>query len=154
MGGLYYEEFEIGQHFDHQLSRTITEYDNVSFSLLTMNPQPLHIDFDYASKSEWGQPLVNSLFTLGLLVGLTIADTTLGTTVANMGMSEINFPKPVFHGDTLKAQTNVISKRLSKSNPKVGLVELEHIMRNQRGEIVATCRRTAMMRRKPEAIGA
>lgn len=148
--GLYYEEFEPGQTFDHAFSRTVTEYDNVSFSLLTMNPQPLHIDFDYASKSEWGQPLVNSLFTLGLMIGMTVADTTLGTTVGNLGMNDTRFPNPVFHGDTLKAHTKVISKRLSKSNPAVGIVELQHTMTNQRGETVAICQRAAMMRRRPE----
>jgi acyl dehydratase len=148
--GLYYEDFEEGRTFEHAVSRTITEYDNVSFSLLTMNPQPLHIDFDFASKSEWGQPLVNSLFTLGLLVGMTIHDTTLGTTVGNLGMTDVRFPKPVFHGDTLRAHTKVVSRRLSKSRSDVGLVELEHHMTNQRGEMVAICRRTAMMRRRPE----
>lgn len=147
--GLYYEEFSVGQTFDHAFTRTITEYDNMSFSLLTMNPQPLHIDFDFASKTEWGQPLVNSLFTLGLMIGMTVADTTLGTTVGNLGMSDTRFPKPVFHGDTLKAHTEVVSLRESKSNPKVGIVEFEHRMTNQRGENVAICRRAAMMHKKP-----
>jgi acyl dehydratase len=135
--------------FDHPLSRTVTEYDNVSFSLLTMNTQPLHIDFDFASKTEWGKPLVNSLFTLGLMIGMTVTDTTLGTTVGNLGMSDVKFPKPVFHGDTLRAKTKVISLRDSKSNPAVGIVEFEHEMWNQRGELVAVCRRAAMMKRKP-----
>lgn len=147
--GLWFEEFAEGGAFDHPLSRTVTEYDNMSFSLLTMNPQPLHIDHDFAAKSEWGQPLVNSLFTLGLLIGMTVADTTLGTTVGNLGMSDTRFPKPVFHGDTLKAHTTVLSKRESKSNPKVGIVEFEHRMTNQRGETVAICRRAAMMNKRP-----
>jgi acyl dehydratase len=146
--GLYLEDLHEGMTFEHPFTRTITEYDNVSFSLLTMNPQPLHIDFDYASKSEWGQPLVNSLFTLGLLIGMTITDTTLRTTVGNLGMSEVLFPKPVFHGDTVRARTKVASARTSKSNPAVGIVEFEHEMWNQRDELVAFCRRAAMMRRK------
>ena len=151
MAGLYFEEFEVGREFHHEFSRTVTEMDNTMFSLLTMNPQPLHIDFDFASKTEWGQPLVNSLFTLGLLIGMTVTDTTLGTTIGNLGMTDTRFPKPVFHGDTLKAHTTVISKRESKSNPQAGIVEFEHRATNQRGEVVAICRRSAMMRRKPAA---
>jgi acyl dehydratase len=147
--GLFFEEFAEGMTFDHPLSRTVTEYDNVSFSLLTMNTQPLHIDFDFASKTEWGKPLVNSLFTLGLMIGMTVTDTTLGTTVGNLGMSDVKFPKPVFHGDTLRAKTKVVTLRDSKSNPAVGIVEFEHEMWNQRGELVAVCRRAAMMKRKP-----
>jgi acyl dehydratase len=147
--GLFFEEFAEGMTFDHPLSRTVTEYDNVSFSLLTMNTQPLHIDFDFASKTEWGKPLVNSLFTLGLMIGMTVTDTTLGTTVGNLGMSDVKFPKPVFHGDTLRAKSKVVSLRDSKSNPAVGIVEFEHEMWNQRGELVAVCRRAAMMKRKP-----
>jgi acyl dehydratase len=147
--GLFFEEFAEGMTFDHPLSRTVTEYDNVSFSLLTMNTQPLHIDFDFASKTEWGKPLVNSLFTLGLMIGMTVTDTTLGTTVGNLGMSDVKFPKPVFHGDTLRAKSKVVSVRDSKSNPQVGIVEFEHGMWNQRGELVAVCRRAAMMKRKP-----
>ncbi len=146
--GLYFEEFAEGMTFEHQYTRTVTEYDNVSFSLLTMNPQPLHIDFEYAKSSEWGQPIVNSLFSLGLLIGLTVADTTLGTTVANLGMSDVRFPRPVFHGDTLRARTGVLSKRPSRSNPAVGIVEFEHELINQRGEVVVICKRVAMMRRR------
>lgn len=147
--GLFFEEFAEGMTFDHPLSRTVTEYDNVSFSLLTMNTQPLHIDFDFASKTEWGKPLVNSLFTLGLMIGMTVTDTTLGTTVGNLGMSDVKFPKPVFHGDTLRAKSKVVSTRESKSNPAVGIVEFEHEMWNQRNELVAVCRRAAMMKRRP-----
>lgn len=147
--GLFFEEFAEGMTFDHPLSRTVTEYDNVSFSLLTMNTQPLHIDFDFASKTEWGKPLVNSLFTLGLMIGMTVTDTTLGTTVGNLGMSDVKFPKPVFHGDTLRAKSKVVSTRESKSNPAVGIVEFEHEMWNQRNELVAICRRAAMMKRRP-----
>jgi acyl dehydratase len=122
--------------------------DNTLFSLLTMNPQPLHLDAHFSAGTEWGQRLFNSLYTLGILVGMTVNDTTLGTTVANLGMTDVRFPKPVFHGDTLKARTRVVSVRDSKSRPDTGLVEFEHTALNQRGEIVAVCKRTAMMRRK------
>src|SRR5262245_5407635 len=148
MAGLYFEEFTVGMAFDHPWSRTVTEMDNVLFSTLTMNPQPLHLDAHFAEKTEFGQRLVNSLFTLGLMIGMTINDTTLGTTVANLGMTDVRFPKPVFHGDTLKVRTVVESVRESKSRADVGLVEFRHTAYNQRGEDVATCRRTAMMRRK------
>ena len=149
MAGLYYEQFEPGMSFDHAWSRTVTETDNVLFSTLTMNPQPLHLDAHFAEKTEFGQRLVNSLFTLGLMIGMTINDTTLGTTVANMGMTDVRFPKPVFHGDTIKVRTVVESMRASKSRAEVGLVEFRHTAYNQRGEEVASCRRTAMMRRLP-----
>ena len=119
------------------------------FSLLTMNPQPLHLDAHFAAGTEWGQRLFNSLYTLGILVGMTVNDTTLGTTVANLGISDVRFPKPVFHGDTLKARTRVLSVRPSQSRADVGLVEFEHTATNQRDEVVAVCRRMAMMRRKP-----
>jgi acyl dehydratase len=122
--------------------------DNTMFSLLTMNPQPLHLDAHFSAGTEWGQRLFNSLYTLGILVGMTVNDTTMGTTVANLGMTDVRFPKPVFHGDTLKARTRVVSVRASKSRPDTGLVEFEHMGLNQRGEIVAVCRRTAMMLRK------
>lgn len=149
MAGLYYEEFEVGMNFDHAWSRTITEMDNTLFSCLTLNVQPLHIDADFASKTEFGKPLVNSLFTLGLLVGMTVNDTTLGTTVANLGMTDVVFPKPVFHGDTIRAKTTVRSKRESKSRPTAGLIEFEHVALNQNGETVARCTRTALMRKRP-----
>ena len=118
------------------------------FSLLTLNPQPLHIDAHFAEGTEWGQRIFNSLYTLGIMIGMTVYDTTLGTTVANLGMSDVRFPKPVFHGDTLRAHTKVVSMRDSKSRPDVGIVEFEHTAINQKGEAVALCRRTAMMRRK------
>lgn len=149
MAGLYYEEFHTGQEFVHPWSRTVTEMDNTLFSLLTMNPQPLHIDAHFAAQTEWGQRLFNSLYTLGILVGMTVNDTTLGTTVANLGMGDVRFPKPVFHGDTLRARTRVVSLRDSQSRPEAGLVEFEHTCLNQRDEVVATCRRTALMRRRP-----
>ena len=151
MAGLYFEEFTVGRSFDHAWTRTVTEMDNVLFSSLTMNVQPLHLDEEFASKTEFGQRIVNSLFTLGLMIGITVNDTTLGTTVANLGMTDVRFPKPVFHGDTLKAHTKIISKRQSKSRPTQGIVEFEHTATNQRGEVVASCRRTGLMLGKPKA---
>ena len=149
MAGLYYEEFSTGQRFDHDWTRTATEMDNVLFSSLTMNVQPLHLDAEFAAKSEFGKPLINSIWTLGLMIGMTVNDTTLGTTIGNLGMSEVKFPKPVFAGDTLRARTVVLSKRESKSWPNAGIVEFEHTATNQRGETVATCKRAAFMRKKP-----
>jgi acyl dehydratase len=149
MPGLYFEEFVIGQPIDHALRRTVTEMDNVMFSAMTYNPQPLHIDFDFAARSEWGQPLVNSLFTLGLMIGISVGDTTLGTTIGNLGMTDVKFPKPVFHGDTIRVTTTCVSKRESKSRPDAGLVEFDHKAYNQRGELVAECRRQAFMKKRP-----
>ncbi len=151
MAGLYFEEFEPDMAFDHPMSRTVTETDNVLFSTMTMNPQPLHLDVAYAAATEFGRPIVNSLFTLGLMIGLSIYETTLGTTIANLGMSDIRFPKPVFYGDTLKVRTVVVSKRPSNSRPTAGIVELEHTATNQRGEVVAICRRSAFMKKRPIA---
>jgi acyl dehydratase len=149
MSGLFYEQFEVGMTFDHGISRTVTEADNVLFSTLTMNPQPLHLDAEFSARTEFGQRLVNSLFTLGLMIGLSVGDTTVGTTVANLGMTEVRFPKPVFHGDTITVRTTVQSMRESRSRPDAGLVEFRHTARNQRGEEVATCLRTALMHRRP-----
>ncbi len=149
MTGLYFEEFHQGQVFEHAMSRTVTEADNVLFTCLTMNPQPLHLDAEFAKTTEFGRPLVNSIFTLGLLIGMTVADTTLGTTIGNLGMSNVAFPKPVFHGDTIRARSTVKSARASKSRPEAGVVEFEHQGINQRGEVVATCLRSAFMRRRP-----
>jgi acyl dehydratase len=149
MAGLYFEDFEVGQEFKHVLTRTVTEMDNTMFSLLTMNPQPLHIDAHFAASTEFGQRIVNSLYTLGIMIGMTVYDTTLGTTVANLGMTDVVFPKPVFHGDTLHATTKVISVRDSKSRPQAGIVEFEHHALNQKDEIVGKCRRMALMHRKP-----
>ena len=137
MAGLYFEEFSIGQVFDHAWTRTVTEMDNVLFSSLTMNVQPLHLDEEFASGTEFGQRIVNSLFTLGLMIGITVNDTTLGTTVANLGMTDVRFPKPVFHGDTLRVRTQVVSVRESRSRPDAGIVEFSHAAINQRGETVA-----------------
>jgi acyl dehydratase len=149
MPGLYFEDFSIGQVFEHAMSRTITEMDNVLFSTLTMNPQPLHLDEEFAKTTEFGQRLVNSIFTLGLVIGMTVGETTLGTTIANLGMDKVMFPKPVFHGDTIRARSIVRSVRASKSRPEAGVVELEHPGLNQRGELVATCLRSAFMKRRP-----
>lgn len=151
MAGLYFEEFEVGREFHHEFSRTVTEMDNTMFSLLTMNPQPLHIDAHFSENTEFGQRLFNSLYTLGIMIGMSVYDTTLGTTIGNLGMTDVKFPKPVFHGDTLKAHTRIISKRESKSRPNQGIVEFEHTMTNQRGEVVASCRRTGLMHCKPKA---
>ena len=148
MAGLHYEDFTIGQRFEHEWTRTVTEMDNVLISSLTMNVQPLHLDAQFASKTEFGKPLVNSIFTLGLMVGMTVNDTTLGTTIGNLGMSEVKFPKPVFAGDTLRSRTLVLSKRESKSRSDAGIVEFEHTALNQRDEIVAVCKRAAFMRKR------
>jgi len=149
MPGLYYEDFEVGRQFRHELSRTVTEADNTTFSLMSLNPQPLHIDAAFAEGTEWGQRLFNSLFTLAIMIGMTVQDTTLGTTIGNLGMSEVRFPKPVFHGDTLRAETRIISKRESKSRPNAGLVEFEHSCFNQHDTLVASCRRMGLMRKRP-----
>ena len=149
MPGLYLEELVPGTVIKHALTRSVTEMDNVLFSSLTFNPQPLHVDFDFASKSEWGQPLVNSLFTLGLLIGLSVHDTTLGTLIGNLGMTDVKFPAPVFHGDTIRAETEVISTRSSKSRPDAGIVEFHHRAYKQDGSLVAECRRQAFMKRRP-----
>jgi len=151
VAGLYLEEFTVGQVIAHPLRRSITEHDNMQFSMMTMNPQPLHIDFDYAAKSEWGRPLVNSLFTLGLMIGISVHDTTLGTIVANLGMTDTNFPHPLFHGDTLRVETEIHSVRESKSKPDRGVVEMEHRAYNQHGNLVARCLRQTMVQKRPAA---
>jgi len=148
MAGLYYEEYEIGQVFKHETGRTIYDYDNVLFSTLTMNPAPLHLDAEYAAKSQYGKPLVNSLFTLGTAMGLTVNDTTLGTTVGNLGFEYVKFTNPVFPGDTIYVETEVINKRESKSRPNDGLVFFEHRAKNQHGTVVMQCRRTSLMKKK------
>ena len=151
MAGLYFEAFAVGQVFEHALRRTVTEADNTLFSVMTMNPQPLHLDAEFAASTEFGQRLVNSLFTLGLMIGLSVGDTTIGTTIANLGMTDVRFPKPVFHGDTLRARTIVRAVRESRSRPDAGIVEFEHQATNQRGEMVAVCRRSGLMKRRPAA---
>ena len=150
MAGLYFEEFEEGQVFEHAVGRTVSEMDNVLFSTLTMNPQPLHLDEEFAKTTEFGQRLVNSLFTLGLVIGISVGETTLGTTIANLGMTDVKFPHPLFEGDTVHCTTEVIGKRESKSRPGAGIVEFHHRAYNQDNKLVAECRRQAFMRMRPK----
>ena len=149
MTGLYYEQYEIGMEFKHSLTRTVTESDNLLFCALTHNPQPLHLDEEFSKGTEYGQRIVNSLFTLGLVIGVSVGDTTLGTTIGNLGMTDTRFANPVFHGDTIRSVTKVREKRISKSRPNAGLVIFEHYGFNQRDEEVAFCVRTAFMMRTP-----
>lgn len=149
MSGKYFEELEVGMVFEHQPHRTITETDNLLFSALTHNPQPLHLDAEFASQSQHGQILVNSLFTLGLVAGLSVADTTLGTTIGNLGMEKTEFPNPVFLGDTLSVSTEIMDKRESRTKPDRGIVWFRHLALNQRGEVVCDCLRKGMMLRSP-----
>ncbi len=150
MAGLYFEEFTVGQIFDHAIRRTVTETDNVLFTSMTHNPALLHLDEEYCREhTEFGQRILNSCFTLSLMVGVSVHDTTLGTTVANLGWDEVRFPKPVFHGDTLRSQSEVLELRESKSRPQNGIVIFAHRAYNQRDELVATCKRSALMLRKP-----
>jgi len=148
MGGLYYEEFATGMRFEHALRRTVTESDNLIFSALSHNPAALHLDEEYMKGTEFGSRIVNSCFTLSLMVGVSVADTTLGTTIANLGWDEVRFPKPVFPGDTLRTETEVDEMRESRSRPDAGIVVFVHRCFNQRGELVASCKRTALMKRK------
>jgi len=150
MGGRYFEGFEVGERISHELRRTVTETDNLLITTLTHNPQPLHLDAEYAASSEFGKIVVNGLFTFSLMVGLSVGDTTLGTLVANLGYDEVKMPKPVFVGDTLRAETVVEAKRDSASRPQAGLVVFSHAMRNQRDEVVCTCKRTALVKRRPQ----
>ncbi len=149
MSGLYYEEFSVGQEFKHSLTRTITEMDNIMFCSMTHNPQPLHLDEEFSKGTMYGQRIVNSLFTLGLLVGVTVGETTLGTTLGNLGMTDIRFKNPVFHGDTMRVVTRIKEMRESKSRPDAGLVVFEHIGYNQRDEEIAYCVRTGLMMKRP-----
>ena len=148
MGGLYFEEFEVGKTYRHAVTRTVTEMDNVMFSCLTLNMQPLHLDEHFAATTQHGQRLVNSIYTLGLMVGITVAETTLGTTLGNLSMTNIRFPRPVFHGDTLRVETEITGKKESTSKPDRGVVFFTHRAFNQRDEEVAYCVRTAFMRKK------
>ena len=148
MAGKYIEELAVGDEFDHLPHRTITETDNLLFSTMTHNPQPLHIDAEFARASIHGQILVNSLFTLGLVIGLSVGDTTLGTTIGNLGMDKTEFPNPVFLGDTLRVHTKIMDKRESKSKPDRGIVWFQHTGFNQRGEVVCECLRKGMMLKK------
>lgn len=149
MSGLYYEQLEVGMKFEHKVRRTVTETDNLLFSALTMNPAALHLDAEYAKNTVFGERIVNSIFTLGLLVGLSVYDTTLGTTIGNLGWEEVKFPRPVVVGDTLRAETVVMSKRESKSRDDSGIVTFQHVCFNQRNEEVASCLRAALMLKAP-----
>lgn len=149
MAGLYFEQFSLGQRFAHAVRRTVTEADNVFFTALTHNPAALHLDEEYCrTQTEFGQRIVNSAFTLGLMVGISVNDTTHGTTVANLGWDEVRFPNPVFHGDTLRVESEVQDIRPSKSRPDNGIVTFIHRAFNQRNELVATCKRSALMLRE------
>lgn len=149
MAGLFFDEFSVGQEIRHEIRRTVTEADNVWFCAATYNPAQIHIDAEYCAGTEFGKPLVNSVFTLGLVIGLSVQDTTLGTTVANLGMTDVKFPAPVFAGDTLRSVTTVHELRDSRSRPSQGIVTFRHEGFNQRNELVATCLRQALMHRRP-----
>jgi len=152
MAGLYFEEFFVGQTFKHAIRRTVSEMDNIMFYALTHNPAALHLDEEYSKHhTEYGQRIVNSVFTLGLIVGVSVGDTTRGTSVANLGWDEVRFPKPLFHGDTVHVETEVLELRESKSRPQNGIVIFEHRGYNQHNVLVASCKRSALMLRKPAA---
>lgn len=148
MPGLHFEDCEPGLRIPHAVTRTVTETDNLLITALTHNTQPLHLDAQVAAQSEFGRPLVNSVFTFGLMVGVSVADTTLGTLVANLGYDGVVFPKPVFAGDTLRTETEVVERRESKSRPNAGIVVFRHVSTNQRGEEVARCTRTVLLRKR------
>ena len=150
MSGRYFDEWQVGDHVAHTVTRTVTETDNVLISALTHNPQPLHLDHELAAASEFGKPLVNSIFTFGLMVGVSVADTTLGTLVANLGYDKLVFPHPVFAGDTLRSETECLAVRESKSRPNAGIVTWAHRSFNQRNELVCECTRTALLLKKPQ----
>ena len=149
MPGLYFDEFTVGQKFDHPIRRTITESDNVLLTTMTHNPAALHLDAEYMKNTEFGKPLVNSCLTLSFMVGISVNDTTHGTTVANLGWDEVRFPKPLFHGDTIRIESEVLDKRDSKSRPDNGIIVFEHRAFNQHDELVGVCKRTALMHKKP-----
>ena len=149
MAGRYFDEWKVGDVVAHSITRTVTETDNVLVSALTHNPQPMHLDHEVASGSEFGKPLVNSIYTFGLMVGVSVADTTLGTLVANLGYDKLTFPSPVFVGDTLRSESECLEVRESKSRPNAGIVTWEHRSFNQRGELVCKCTRSALLFKKP-----
>ncbi|MBY0510369.1 MAG: MaoC family dehydratase [Rhodospirillaceae bacterium] len=150
MAGLYYEEFKVGMTFQHDIRRTITEADNVFFTSMTHNPAALHLDEEYAKKTEFGTRIVNSCLTLSFMVGISVGQTTLGTTVANLGWDEVRFPKPLFHGDTIRVETEVLELRDSKSRPNQGIIVFAHRAYNQHNDLVGSCKRSALMLRKPK----
>jgi len=149
MAGLWLEQLTEGTVIDAEWTRTVTEADNVLFCGMTMNVQKLHLDAEFAKSTEFGRPLVNSLFTLGLMIGMSVHNLTMGTTIANLGMTEVKFPAPVFAGDTIRTRTTVVSARASRSRADAGIVTFRHEAFNQAGTLVATCERQALMRRKP-----
>lgn len=149
LSGRWFEELVVGDVVGHAVTRTVTEADNVLFTCLTMNPQPMHLDAEFAARHEFGKPLVNSLFTLGLVVGLAVPELTLGTTIANLGFDVVEFPNPVFAGDTVWAETEIVAARPSGSRPEAGIVTFEHRAFNQDDRLVCRCRRAALMRRRP-----
>ena len=150
MAGLYFDELYVGQVFQHAIRRTITEADNVWFTAITHNPALIHLDEEYCREhTEFGQRIVNSAFTLGLMVGISVGDTTLGTAIANLGWDEVRFPKPLFHGDTIRVETEVLELRESKSRPNAGIVVFAHRAYNQHGVLVATCKRSGLQSRRP-----
>jgi acyl dehydratase len=149
MSGLYFEEFTVGQVFDHSIRRTITETDNVLITTMTHNPAALHLDAEYMKGTEFGRPLINSCLTLSFMVGISVGDTTHGTTVANLGWDEVRFPKPLFCGDTIRVETEVLELRASKSRPENGIVIFAHRAFNQDNVLVGECKRSALMMRKP-----
>jgi acyl dehydratase len=149
MAGRWFEEWQVGERIEHEIRRTVTETDNLLFSTMTHNAQPLHIDVEAAKASEFGQILVNGTFTFALMIGLTVGDTTVGTLVANLGYDKVIMPKPVFIGDTLRVQTEVVSLRESRSRPEAGIVTFQHQALNQRAQVVCQCLRSALIRRKP-----
>jgi acyl dehydratase len=151
MPGLYYEELEPGAVIEHQTRRTVTETDNILFCSMTLNLAPLHLDAEYSKNSIYGQRLVNSLYILGLVTGITVPDTTQGTTLGNLGFQEVSFPKPVFHGDTIRVRTEIVDKRESKSRNDSGIVFFRHYGINQRGEVVCDARRAGLMLKRPAA---
>lgn len=150
MAGRWFDELVVGQKFEHPIRRTVTETDNVLFTTMTHNPALLHLDEEYMKGTEFGQRVVNSAFTLGLMVGISVGDTTLGTAVANLGWDEVRFPKPLFHGDTIHVETEVLELRESKSRPDQGIVVFLHRAFNQHGELVASCKRSGLQRKKPQ----
>ncbi|HEX2148266.1 MAG TPA: MaoC family dehydratase [Pseudorhizobium sp.] len=149
MAGRYFEDWSVGDRIGHEIRRTVTETDNLLFSTMTHNPQPLHLDVEAAKASEFGQILVNGTFTFSLMVGLSVGDTTLGTLVANLGYDKLIMPKPVFIGDTMRAETEVADLRESRSRPAAGIVVFRHELINQRDEIVCQCLRSALIHRRP-----
>lgn len=148
MAGRFFEEWTVGDRMEHEIRRTVTETDNLLFSTMTHNPQPLHLDAEFARESEFGQILVNGTFTFALMVGLSVGDTTLGTLVANLGYDKLVMPKPVFIGDTMRATSEVAELKESKSRPNAGIVTFGHELINQRGEVVCSCLRTALVKRR------